>query len=723
MSDLSNCCRYSMIYSFAAAGLAVFAANLLIALFIFFKKPTAKINRLFSLFFASVSIYGFGFFRQALSATPAEEMVSIKILLFGTILIPIFFVHATYAILNKKIYRPILYLIYLLGVIFELLNIFTDLFASNPIPKFGLRYLFQAGPLYPVLALGFAIGITVSIWQLIVAYRTSAGLERNRNRYLFLGMAVGFMGGSAGFLLGYNINLFPINPFSTYCVVLGNLLIGYSIVKYRLLDINVILTRAGVFTVVYTFVLGIPFGLAGWGRAWLTSLFGQEWFWLPMLLLLGFATAGPFLYTYFRRHAEDVILKNQRRYQRALVELSKSMGRIREIDKLYKTIVFTVVDTIKVPFAGIYLKDEEYNSYQLKQFFPKKSQSRFQEFVPLDHPLISLLIKQKRPFLSEEIGVFDKIDLDHGLIIPCFVEEDLLGFLVIGPKPNNQMYTPDDVLIFETLSYSTALAIENCKFWKDIENRQRKARLQEMDSFAYSLAHEIDNPMTVLLNMPNFLRKHFLKYISDPQEQKEVDDTCKHMTQLAERVSGMVKAIRKFGEPTTGELAPLNLQEVIDGYSKLYAPEIKAQSIYFEKEMPNEPIYVNGVAAELQQVLIIFANNAIHAMKYADPKKITLKLTRANHNIARIAFSDTGYGIKPEKIETIFAPFVTSKASTEGTGMGLYNAKGLVLRHKGKIWAESEGHSKGATFIVELPIIEDIKPEDLTKKDEPKWKF
>ncbi|MFA5276744.1 MAG: HAMP domain-containing sensor histidine kinase, partial [Candidatus Omnitrophota bacterium] len=83
----------------------------------------------------------------------------------------------------------------------------------------------------------------------------------------------------------------------------------------------------------------------------------------------------------------------------------------------------------------------------------------------------------------------------------------------------------------------------------------------------------------------------------------------------------------------------------------------------------------------------------------------------SNHNLARITFSDNGYGIKKEMLEIIFAPFTTTKASTEGTGMGLYNAKSIIIKHKGRIWAESEGPGKGATFVIELPIANDVKPE------------
>jgi len=303
------------------------------------------------------------------------------------------------------------------------------------------------------------------------------------------------------------------------------------------------------------------------------------------------------------------------------------------------------------------------------------------------------------------------------------MEDSLLAFIILGSKPNNQIYTPDDVIIFETLSYQTALAIENCRFWKEIDDRQRKARLQEMDTFSYSLAHEIDNPMTIILNLSRFLKDHFLGYITDTEKRKEVEETCGFVFECAQRVSGMVKAIRQFGQKTTGELTPLNLQEAIEGFCKLYSPELKANSVYFTKELPDKPVFVKGEVAELQQVLMILAKNAIHAMKYADPKQLKLTLSPVNHNTCRITVSDTGYGIKQMNMQTIFAPFFTSKASTEGTGMGLYNAKGFILRHQGRIWAESEGEGKGATFFIELPVINDVSPEDLKKKEDTNWKF
>ena len=104
-------------------------------------------------------------------------------------------------------------------------------------------------------------------------------------------------------------------------------------------------------------------------------------------------------------------------------------------------------------------------------------------------------------------------------------------------------------------------------------------------------------------------------------------------------------------------------------------------------------------------------------MTDAKEKKIVLTLAISNDEFVKISFADNGYGIKKENLQIIFTPFTTTKASTEGTGMGLYNAKKIIDRHGGKIWAESEGSGKGAAFFIELPIVRDVNEEELNKEN------
>jgi len=215
-----------------------------------------------------------------------------------------------------------------------------------------------------------------------------------------------------------------------------------------------------------------------------------------------------------------------------------------------------------------------------------------------------------------------------------------------------------------------------------------------------------------------WLKEEIPKEIANEAKKKEFTEALDLTLEAARRVFGMVKAIRDFGAPLTGEAKPLKVQEVAESFYSLFLPQIKGKGIIFEKIIPDAgPIIVRGEKPELMQVLVNFGNNAVHALTYAAQKKITLKVELPNPDWVRISFSDTGYGIRPEKVQTIFAAFVTSKASTEGTGMGLYYVKKIIDKYKGKVWAESEGKDKGATFIVELPIAKDISEDDFKDDD------
>jgi signal transduction histidine kinase len=587
--------------------------------------------------------------------------------------------------------------------------IIKDIYFENGSIQFKSSALFLP---YALFLFGYAISGSTN---LILKIKKFKGTQRMQIYYVLSGISISALIGLTVNLILTQLFVLPVlfSRMGIYGLIALPAVTTYAILKYHLMDIKVFLTRAGIFVFVYALVLGVPFWLGYTTKSWFPAT--------VFAVLL--ATVGPFIFMYLRRRAENLLLKDQRRYQRALRELSKTMTRIRDLDQLLKVIVLKVVDTIKVSFAGVYLKDEEYRSYRLKHYYPQSEKALFQEFIPLDSSLIKSLYHQKRPLTPEEIGHQDNLFLDSGLVIPCFMEDDLIGFLIMSEKPNNQIYTPDDLLVFETLSYSTSLAIENCRFWKEIEDRHRKARLQEMDTYSYSLAHEIDNPMQVILGEAGLLKKEFLKDVPDEAKRKDLSGSFDFIIEAAKRVSGMVKAIRDFGSPTTGELKPLKIEDIVNSFLQLYSPQFKTNAIILAREIPEHLGFVRGEKPELMQALVILANNSIHAMKYAPEKKISLRVERLNADTLRISFSDTGCGIKKELLPIIFAPFTTTKASSEGTGMGLYNAKKIIERHKGRVWAESAGENKGATIYIELPIAKDVSEEDTEEESKSKRLF
>jgi len=621
---------------------------------------------------------------------------------------------------NIKIARIILRASYIVAIGFIMIS-FSRLFIAGII-RFMPESAIIPGPLYVVYIIYFVFIYSYASIKLLWRYRESSGYFKMQLKYIGLAFAFATVSGFIHFLSAFKIKeIFPHD----ILIAIYSLIMAYAIIRYRLMDINRALIRAGIFTIVYIIVLGIPVWIGIEGRPFLSERLGVNWWILPSLLLGAMATIGPFLYLYLQRRAEDVLLKDQRRYQTALRELSRRMTRIRNIDELLKAIATTIVDTGKISYITIYLKDDEYKSYRVRFSHPKENHSHFKELLPLNHPIIEILYQQRKPVLSEEVTTINKEDLYFSLIVPCFMENDLLAFIALGTKPNNHIYTQDDIMVFEMLSYSTALAIENSIFWEEIQERQRKERVKEMDIYAYSLAHEIDNPMQVIMGSYYNLKPKIENSELTEEAKKSMIRSLEFMSEAAIRVTGMVEAIRSFGSRTSGELNPLEIKDVVESFIRLYTPQLKAEKIILAKEMPQESIYIRGEKNELITILINFAKNAIHAMKSSSEKRIVIKAMRTNSDFVKICFSDTGYGIPKEKILTIFAPFVTTKASTVGTGMGLYNVVRMARHNKGKVWAESEGENKGATLVLELPIAKDVKKEDLLEKEDKRarWKF
>ncbi|MFN7170858.1 MAG: ATP-binding protein [Candidatus Omnitrophota bacterium] len=641
-------------------GLISWLFNLTIGLFVFFKNPKREVNRKFAFLSICIGSWSFGSF---LLNTIPNRIVGIWALrfsyLFAVFLLPAF-LNFVYAIIQEPINKKIKLASYTFSAfLFFLLPTKWFIKAIYILPKNGLLISSPDG-IYYVFVIGFAITACIGFSKLVLAIKSSFGAKRNQLKYVLIAYFVASVAGANYFLSVFRVvKSFPIDD---YILFFPFVILAYAVVKYRLMDIRVALTRAGIFAVVYTLVLGIPFGIG-------FRILGIGWWILPVSIMGLFASFGPFIYNHLRKRAEDLLLKEQRRYQRALRQAAKQMTRIKDLDKLCQAIVLTVVEEVKVSFAGIYLKDEEYRSYRLKHCFPKKEQTRFQEFIPLDYSLVTQLLQKKRPLLSEEIGYQDKIQLDSGLVIPCFMEEDnLLGFLVMGAKPNHQMYTPDDLVIFETLSYSTSLAIENSQFFKELEEHQRQQRIAEMDLFSYSVAHEIDNPMSVIKGHVELIKMNLLA-LNLPQERlNELWVSLDFIREAQERTSSMLKAIEEYGKPTTRELKPLKIEAVIDAFLKLYSAQFKHHGVYFTQELSKDLPYIRGSKQELMQVLVNLANNSLHALLQTKEKRITLRIETPNQDFIRMVFSDNGYGISKEKLSSIFAPFTTTKASTEGRG-------------------------------------------------------
>ena len=176
---------------------------------------------------------------------------------------------------------------------------------------------------------------------------------------------------------------------------------------------------------------------------------------------------------------------------------------------------------------------------------------------------------------------------------------------------------------------------------------------------------------------------------------------------VSQRVADIVKRLLTFARQTKPVKAMANLNELIENTLKLRKYVLKTNSIdvvtRLDPELPRSLID----PGQLQQVFINLIVNAEQAMKKAHGKgTLTITTEKIDNNI-RISFQDDGPGITRQDMRHLFEPFFTTKEPGEGTGLGLSLSRSIVLEHNGKMNVESE-FGRGATFIIDLPIIETI---------------
>ncbi|MBU4346169.1 MAG: GAF domain-containing protein [Candidatus Omnitrophica bacterium] len=698
-------------------------ASTVVCIIVITRNPKSQLNRSFSYFAFSVAFWAYCYFFWQISNNAHNALFWCRALMAGAIFIPSAFLHFSVSLISQyKKYSKIVAFWYIVSVLFFLLD-FTPLFVKDVRPRLTFPYWPSAGITYTPF-LGMFAGLTIYAHILMYkSYKRLSGFNRNQIKYVFLGTAIGFLGGSTNYPLWYGISIPPIgNAFVGVYV----LLVAYSIVKYRLMDIKVALTRAGIFVVVYTLVLGIPF--------WIGLRFLGTGTWIfPVSIAVVLATLGPFIYIYLQSKAEARLLKEQRRYQDSLKQASAGMTRIRNLRKLLNLITHIVTKTVKIAYAGIYLYNKETNEYILQVSRDKGRMS-----IPkltADNPLISWITRNRQPLIYEEVKRQEEDNhntsynhleenmrlLTAVVVIPSFLEDRLVGLLVLGEKISGHIYTPEDLDVFQILASQTALAIENAQFYEETKEMQAQIaqaeKMATIGTMADGLSHQINNRFNAL----SLIAADTIDTVKTTDTSKctpEVKEMIAQINRALERIQSnvlqggqVVKGILKYTRKEDEGFEALTLDQILDATLEMVQYKVKLSEIDIIRDYPKNTPKIHGNIIQLQEVFFNFIDNAYDAMverktTLNEPGyrgKITISVSPKSKTL-EIAVKDNGMGIKDNDSKKLFTPFFTTKVSSRrSTGLGLYVIKRLIEEsHQGKIRFESE-HKRGTTFVIELP--------------------
>lgn len=725
---------------FAFSSILIHISSLILSFFLILKGRGRKVAHLWAIFCLSASVWGLGAYGFSTTSSKESALLWWQIATSGSIVAPAIFYHFVYLFLGlkKKHHRYILFSSYALCLLFLVYDFVVPKLFLGDIKFLFNQFYFIYWPTHRnIVYLAFFVVfywllLGYSFISLLRVYRHAKGTLRNQLKYFVVASIIGWLGPHGNFLPVFGISIYP---YSNFFIAIYPIIFTYAIIKYRLMDVKVAITRASIFILVYTLVLGLPFVAAAHFKTRFVELSGINWWLFPLGLMAVLATAGPFIYIYLQRRAEDRLLKEQKRYQETLKHASVGMTRIRSLKKLLELITHIVTKSVRISYASVYLLDEENGEYLLQATRGNEKTNILK--LNSNNPLVYWLATRKESLVYDEIKrhadetaneKFIKLEEEMrqtvaAVIIPSFLENRLIGFFVLGEKLSGHSYTPDDLGVFSVLASQAALAIENAQFYEEAKNMQEQIshaeKMATIGTMADGLSHQINNRFYALSLIAEDTIDT-IKFTDITNCSPEVKDMVERINYALGRIktnvlqgSEVVKGILRYTRKVDEGFVSVTLDQIIDGTLEMAQFKVKLSEFDIVRNYPKDIPAVKGNAVQLQEVFFNFIDNAYDAIverrnflkEEGYRGKMTVTAT-PKEDFLEVIFEDNGMGVKKDDIKKIFTPFFTTKVSSRiGTGLGLYVIRRIISDiHKGKISFESQ-YKTGTRFIIELPIV------------------
>ena len=228
------------------------------------------------------------------------------------------------------------------------------------------------------------------------------------------------------------------------------------------------------------------------------------------------------------------------------------------------------------------------------------------------------------------------------------------------------------------------------------EHLTQSEKLAAMGQLLASVAHELNNPLSVLTG-----HAAILKGTADPK----IAERAQKMAAAAERCGRIVKNFLALARRQPPERTRVALNQVVREALELLAYPFRVDNVELRLELADRLPALTADSHQLHQVIVNLLSNAHHAVRDTPrPRSIAVTTgTTVGDRRVVLEVADSGPGINPQVQERLFEPFFTTRPVGEGTGLGLAICKGIVEAHGGSL-AVVSAPGQGATFRVELPV-------------------
>ncbi len=366
-------------------------------------------------------------------------------------------------------------------------------------------------------------------------------------------------------------------------------------------------------------------------------------------------------------------------------ELRKSHEELARSENLYRTYIEKSRDLIfTVDSSGIF---RSLNQHGAELFGKKKEEYIGQR---LDKAFSPESAEKLLKIVREVIETDQDVQIEHDLIVQGKLFWFLSHFIPLSPERENSSL----VLVFS----------------RDVTSRHqlrekeilRTEKLASIGTLAAGVAHEINNPICIILGFTEYL----LTKTPPQSKEHEILETIRRQATACQQV---VENLLTFARVPAKSTIVTNVNDDIKKVAKVSQNTLLTKKINLTLNLAPDLPQAAADSSQLQQVFLNLINNAVDAMKKGGELTISSRLDDKKRQI-EIEFRDTGCGIKKKDLTKIFDPFFTTKGVGEGTGLGLSVSYGIIRKFGGDIRVESSNAEEnpyspsGTSFTVKLPI-------------------
>jgi len=521
--------------------------------------------------------------------------------------------------------------------------------------------------------------------------------ERAQIKWIFLGLFVGL----GPFILLYQLpQLFKSAPlisdeFSNVFFIFLPLAVAFAIIRFKLMDIELIINRSLVYSFLTIFTVTVYLFFVRFLHEFVSRLANiQE---VVVAAIAALAAAAAFHPA--RRKIQHFVDKSFFRvsfdYRESNRSFNEKAHRMAVKDHLVEYFLTKVENTLPLESSGIlvYSVQGDKKIRIVTKAGGKELDLRQTEVFEQSR------ISAKRGAVRMEEGIDfsnEMILADSGLEVVIslpFRFMDLEGFLLLGKKKSGERYSPEDLDLLLSMANGLALNLERIVLQEEVFlERAEKQKLDELSQmkteFIATVSHELRTPLSSIHSLSEMLQDGRVKDKAKEEELLGVmADECSRLTRFVHNILDIGKIEQNV---KTYRFSCEDIQPIVEEAIALFQGNLFKEGIVLHKDLPEKVITLKIDRDAIKQALTNLLDNAI---KYSnDEGEIGVRLIE-NKGDVEIQIQDKGIGISTEDQKKIFDEFFRSpeaiQKSPNGVGLGLRVVKYIMEAHKGEVRIKS----------------------------------